>query len=112
MTNIDSMIEKCRKCCKPDHNFDFAILEYDKRYVKNFYPELTNIVKDKTLHMKLMHKENARPMLNAYKNSLKDYDGTKESVRKILTNTKPTEVVSIATWKYDGIKEYIQSNVL
>jgi len=106
------MLEKCRKCCKIDHKFDFAILEYDKRYVKNFYPELTNIIKDKTLHIKLSHKENARPMLYGYKSGLKHYDGSKESLKTLMIELKPNEVINIATWKYDVMKEYIQSNIL
>lgn len=112
MVKDKSVRSKCRQCCNEDHKYDVAVLEYDKRYLKRFHPEILAVVADKSLHIKMKNTEGARPQLLLFSGVEKQFlTGEKSAIRRLLELEAPTETISVANWKQDAIKDFIQTNV-
>ena len=116
-TQLPEIAAKCKECCVQDQKYDAAVLEADKKYLKSFYPEIHQVLSDKSLTglVKLRPIEGARPSLLLYnrKDESPDTVSTKIDSSKsdcyedhILSGT-----VNVGNWKRDAIKEYLQVNI-
>jgi hypothetical protein len=108
-SKIPEIAEKCKECCIHDQDYDLAVIEVDKRFVKQFYPEVHGVLMDKALkgYVKLRNVENARPSLIMYSNSLGKGQSSFESPDDMVAG----ETVNIGSWKKDAIKEYLHMNI-
>jgi len=111
-SEIVDITDKCKECCTQDQKYDIAVIEVDKRFVRQFYPEVHAVLNDKSLkgYVKLRNVENARPnLILHYSNSV---DGNERNTKTLsIEDMVVGESVNIGSWKKDAIKEYLQMNI-
>ena len=119
LTDGGEIVSKCIDCCAIDQKYDIAVIEADKRYTKQFFPEIYSILLDKSLskYVKFRSTNGNRPSMLLYNNidskklaSLKANE-KKELSLELDASNKPVETLNIAGWDKTTIAEYLFVNV-
>ena len=114
------LASKCRDCCNSDQLYDIAVIEGDRKYIRQFYPNVQSILVDKLLSKFVKFRYNkaaTKPSMLLFNNvdpiSLKTMKSNeKKDIKLDLgVDNSPVDTVNIANWDVDAIKEYLLVNI-